>query len=226
MNTSTICIGENCRLYYRQKSSICGRQIHDSLACHALLSKRHSISSLFLKIFLFQVNSSHHEGVFIGILKCFTIRISIRAWEWGWGVRSHPDAHPHTYSAPPSVSSSDSYGLQWNQYFNNGKVSSRNQIGFYTSTIERCYACSRTDTRTNREQRTWSSYHLSFLNVNAYKRFPVFNFIKASFSTYIAHISLSNTQKWRITNDSVAIKLVDAFKPKNIIQFLLSTRFA
>ncbi len=36
---------------------------------------------MLLKIFLLQVNSSHNEILFIGILKCFTSWISIQAFD-------------------------------------------------------------------------------------------------------------------------------------------------
>ncbi|UJR24859.1 hypothetical protein I4U23_006228 [Adineta vaga] len=62
VNTSTIRIGENRRQYCREKYSNCGKQIHDIL------------------IFLLQVNSTHNETLFIGILKCFASWISIHAF--------------------------------------------------------------------------------------------------------------------------------------------------
>ncbi|CAF3341773.1 unnamed protein product [Rotaria sp. Silwood1] len=63
LNTSTIRIGENRRQYCREKYSNCGTQIHDILIC------------------LPQVNPSHNELLFIGILKCFASWITIRAFD-------------------------------------------------------------------------------------------------------------------------------------------------
>ncbi|CAF1268424.1 unnamed protein product [Rotaria sordida] len=63
VNTSTIRIGENRRQYCREKYSNSGKQIHEIL------------------IFLLQVNSSHNELLFIGILKCFASWITIRAFD-------------------------------------------------------------------------------------------------------------------------------------------------
>ncbi|CAF4803339.1 unnamed protein product, partial [Rotaria sp. Silwood2] len=63
VNTSTIRIGENRRQYCREKYSNCGNQIHEIL------------------IFLLQVNSTHNELLFIGILKCFASWVNIRAFD-------------------------------------------------------------------------------------------------------------------------------------------------
>ncbi|CAF1318792.1 unnamed protein product [Rotaria sordida] len=63
VNTSTIRIGENRRQYCREKYSNSGKQIHEIL------------------IFLLQVNPSHNELLFIGILKCFASWITIRAFD-------------------------------------------------------------------------------------------------------------------------------------------------